>query len=170
MLKEKTPLFFFSIKEIPSTDPSSGQQVNGTHWSMHPPVPPPLLLSCCRSEWSLQCLKSDLPSATWSSICYFPSWARGWGLEGKARDVSRGPLGNEQMLTWIPNRTEITLLQSKKRPKVIAKYTLVARGDPKMSLNSPTSDSSSRCLGYRYSHHIFQMEKWKEHEVYKKKT
>lgn len=44
------------------------------------------------------------------------------------------------------------LLQRKKRPKVIAKYTLVARGDPKMSLNDPTSKSAPRHLGYRYSH------------------
>lgn len=69
------------------------------------------------------------------------------------------------MLTWTSNGIEVTLLQSKKRPMVIAKYSFTARGDPKMSLNGPISDSSSRHLGYRYSHPSDQMEERKEHEV-----
>jgi len=69
------------------------------------------------------------------------------------------------MLTWTSNGIEVTLLQSKKRPMVIAKYTFMARGDPKISLNGPTSDPSSRHLGYGYSHPSVQMEDRKEHEV-----
>lgn len=87
-------------------------------------------------------------------------FVRGLGA-GRYREVSRDPVGNEHMLTWTSNGIEVTLLQSKKRPMVIAKYIFMARGDPKMSLNSPTPHSSSRHLGYRHSHPSVQREERK---------
>lgn len=95
----ENPIFFSFINEIPNRIPCSGQQVNSIHSSTHaastpssPSELPQIRMKPVVSEiWSCIC--------TWSSICHFSNSAEGWELKDRAKEVSRSPLGNEQMLT-----------------------------------------------------------------------